>query len=81
MSTCPTGAISGLSCPDIGDWWSGSQTFGEIPMDLTRDGSNYAAVIGNVDYQIIRAMGWGIDKWKQRYVVKIGNSWYITPAQ
>lgn len=65
----------------IGDWWTGSQTLDGIDVDFGMDGSSYVMQIAGIDHQIVRTLGWGFEKWKQRYIVKEGNSWYVTPAQ
>lgn len=65
----------------IGAWWTGSSVFDTINMDFGTEGANYVATIDGEDHTIVRTLGWGFEKWKQRYIVKVGNSWYITPAQ
>jgi hypothetical protein len=65
----------------IGAWWTGSNVFDTIAMDFNVAGGVYSANIAGTDHEIVRALGWGYLKWKQRYIVKYGNSWYITPAQ
>jgi hypothetical protein len=69
----------------IGPWWTGTQTVSKdgATADITmlENGGVYEAEMGGVTFPIHRAMGWGIDKWKQRYTVKNGNSIYILPIQ
>jgi len=69
----------------IGNWWNGTETFtsGDLSLDLTMQitGETFEVVLADTVFPLFRAMGWGVEKWKQRYIVEIGNSVYILPNQ
>ncbi|MDO8094059.1 MAG: carboxypeptidase-like regulatory domain-containing protein, partial [Candidatus Brocadiales bacterium] len=44
------------------------------------DGTNFTVRIGNIVYKVDRTQG-GTGIWKQRYLTKIGKSYYILPIQ
>ncbi len=49
-----------------------------VTIDLNFDGVDYTVRIGNVTYRVDKVMG---GYWKQRYLTKIGNSYYVLPVQ
>lgn len=49
-----------------------------VTIDLNFDGINYTVKVGNVTYRADKVMG---GFWKQRYLTKIGNSFYPLPVQ
>ena len=69
----------------IGSFWGGTQTLSRdgVTLDITmrNAGGAYEIVMEGSVFPVIRAMGLGKNKWKQRYIVTIGNSRYITPLQ
>jgi len=53
-----------------------------VGTDSTDETSGYTVTIGAVTYRVDKTLGgWGQGRWKQRFLTKIGGSYYILPIQ